>query len=36
MTDRLGKNKKAVMEFYDLQFNQCRPANAIDHYVGEV
>ena len=35
MTDRLEKNKKTVMDFYDLMFNQCRPAEAIDRYAGE-
>lgn len=36
MTDRLEKNKKTVLGFYDLMFNQCRPAEAIDLYVGDV
>ena len=35
MTDRLERNKKTVMEFYDLMFNQCRPSEAIDRYAGE-
>lgn len=27
-------NKKAVLGFYDLMFNQCKPAEAVDRYVG--
>ena len=33
--DRLEKNKKTVMDFYDLMFNQRMPAEAIDRYAGE-
>jgi predicted SnoaL-like aldol condensation-catalyzing enzyme len=29
-------NKQNVMAFYDLMFNQCQPAEAIERYVGEV
>ncbi len=36
MTDRLEQNKQNVMAFYDLMFNQCQPAEAIERYVGEV
>lgn len=36
MTDRLEQNKKNVMAFYDLMFNQCKPDEAIEKYVGEV
>jgi predicted SnoaL-like aldol condensation-catalyzing enzyme len=28
-------NKKSAMAFYDLMFNQCRPAEAIEHYAGD-
>ena len=28
------KNKKNAMEFYDMAFNQCKPAKAIELYVG--
>lgn len=28
------RNKKNAMAFYDLMFNQCQPAKAIDKYVG--
>ena len=36
MQDRLERNKRNVTEFYDLMFNQCRPAEAIEGYAGEV
>ena len=36
MTDRLEHNKRTVMDFYDLMFNQCRPAEAIERYAGAV
>ena len=32
--DRLEVNKRNAMAFYDLMFNQCRPAEAIDRYAG--
>ena len=35
MTERLEKNKKNVMAFYDLMFNQNNPTEAIKNYVGE-
>jgi predicted SnoaL-like aldol condensation-catalyzing enzyme len=34
-TDQLAQNKKNVLAFYDLMFNQCRPAEAIEKYVGD-
>lgn len=36
MTNQLERNKKAVADFYDLMFNQCRPREAIEKYVGDV
>ena len=36
MVDQLEKNKKNAMEFYDLMFNQCEPAEAIERYAGDV
>ena len=36
MTDQLEKNKKTVTAFYDLAFNQNKPAEAIEKYAGEV
>jgi predicted SnoaL-like aldol condensation-catalyzing enzyme len=32
--DDLGRNKRNVTAFYDLMFNQCRPAEAIALYAG--
>lgn len=34
MTD-LDRNKRNVMEFYDLMFNQCRPREAMERYAGD-
>ncbi len=36
MNDQLERNKKTVVAFYDLMFNQCRPAEAIKQYAGDV
>src|ERR1700731_753752 len=35
MSDRLEENKRRVLAFYDLMFNQCQPAEAVERYVGE-
>jgi len=36
MNEQLERNKQTVMQFYDLMFNQCQPAEAIERYAGEV
>ena len=37
MTDpRLDRNKANAIAFYDLMFNQCQPAEAIERYAGDV
>ena len=35
MSDRTAQNKQTAMAFYDLMFNECRPAEAIDEYAGD-
>jgi predicted SnoaL-like aldol condensation-catalyzing enzyme len=35
MNDRIEANKKTVTGFYDLMFNQCKPREAIERYVGD-
>ncbi len=35
MNAQLERNKKTVTAFYDLMFNQCRPAEAIAKYAGD-
>ena len=36
MTDKLAQNKITVKAFYDLMFNQCKPAEAVENYAGDV
>jgi predicted SnoaL-like aldol condensation-catalyzing enzyme len=35
MADRLERNKSNALAFYDLMFNQCKPAEAVERYVGD-
>ena len=34
MSTQLERNKQNVQAFYDLMFNQCKPAEAVRRYVG--
>ena len=36
MTDQSEANKQAAMAFYDMMFNQCEPAKAVERFVGNV
>ena len=36
MNDHLERNKRNVISFYDLMFNQCQPAEAQRRYAGDV
>ncbi len=35
MDSRLEQRKRDAMAFYDLMFNECRPVEAIERYVGD-
>ncbi len=35
MVDTLERNRQNAMAFYDLMFNQCKPAEATERYVGD-
>ncbi len=35
MANQTERNKEAAMAFYDLMFNQCRPRDAVEAYVGD-
>ena len=34
MTSTLEQNRRNAMAFYDLMFNQCKPKEAVERYVG--
>jgi predicted SnoaL-like aldol condensation-catalyzing enzyme len=36
MSNQFEHNKPSVTGFYDLMFNQCKPAEAVRKYVGDV
>jgi predicted SnoaL-like aldol condensation-catalyzing enzyme len=36
VSTQLDQNKENVIKFYDLMFNECKPAEAIDKYAGEM
>ena len=35
VSDQTSRNKRTAMAFYDLMFNQRRPAEAVERYVGD-
>jgi len=36
LQDRLERNKKNVIAFYELMFNECQPFEAVERYVGDI
>ena len=36
MSSQLEQNKQNAMAFYDLIFNQCKPTEGVESYVGDV
>ena len=35
MSEALERNKQSAMAFYELMFNECNPAEAIERYTGD-
>ena len=35
MSERLERNKRNAMAFYDMMFNQCKPREAVERFVGD-
>jgi len=35
MQEQLEENKRRVVAFYDLMFNQCKPVEAVEQYTGD-
>ena len=35
MSEQLERNKRGAMAFYDMMFNQCKPAEAVQRFVGD-
>jgi predicted SnoaL-like aldol condensation-catalyzing enzyme len=36
MNEQIERNKRNVVGFYELMFNQCKPAEAVRQFVGDV
>ena len=35
MSEQTSRNKQTAFAFYELMFNQCRPAEAVERHVGD-
>ena len=35
MSDQTSRNKQTALAFHDLMLNRCRPAEAVERYVGD-